>query len=73
MAVVVPASGFSALSPKCTLIRSMSTARISLAICPSEDAWPPPTSGTPQRTVREPSIWNPIQAAALSFSHTSRP
>ena len=32
VAVVVPASGVSAESPKCTLIRSMSTARISLAI-----------------------------------------
>ena len=58
------ASGVSALSPKCTLMRSMSTASISLAIWPSDDACPPPISGTPQRTVSDPSIWKPIHAAA---------
>jgi hypothetical protein len=73
VAVVVPASGVSAESPKCTEMSSTPTPRISLAIWASDDAWPPPMSGTPQRTVRLPSSSNPTHAAAESFSHTSRP
>src|ERR1019366_2460069 len=73
VAVVVPASGVRAESPKWTVIRFMETPRTSDAIWASDDAWPPPMSGAPHRTVRLPSSWNPTHAAAESFSHTSLP
>ena len=69
----MPASGVSDESPKCTVIRSIGVPSTSEAICASDDACPPPMSGTPQRTVRLPSSCHPTQAAAESLSQTSLP
>ena len=71
--MVVPASGVSALSEMCTETLSRSTPSTSAAIWQSDEAWPPPTSGAPQRTTRLPSISKPTHALDQSWSQTMRP
>ena len=55
------------------VIRSGATPSTSEAIWTSEDAWPPPMSGTAIRITSEPSSSNPIQALAQSLSQMQRP
>ena len=55
------------------VIRSGATPSTSEAIWTSEDACPPPMSGTAILITSEPSSSNPIQALAQSLSQMQRP
>src|SRR5439155_400287 len=50
-----------------------STPSTSAASWTSEEAWPPPMSGTPIRRTRVPSSSNPTHALDQSLSQTQRP
>ena len=73
VAVVVPARGVRAESPKWIVILSVGMSSTSAAIWVSADTCPAPMSWIPILTTTLPSCSNPIQAEAVSLSQTSLP
>ena len=69
----MPVSGVSAQSPMWIVMRSSATPSTSEAIWNSEDACPPPMSGTAIRITSVPSSSKPIQALDQSLSQMKRP